>query len=97
MQELLEKKVLKNNIRIIDLLFALAITVLSIYARVNFGEFRSEDYNNFLEHWMQFIKENGGIRAIKYSFADYNIPYLFIMCILSYLILPFFTGALAIM
>ena len=31
MQELLEKKVLKNNIRIIDLLFALAITVLSIY------------------------------------------------------------------
>lgn len=85
MQELLEKKVLKNNIRIIDLLFALAITVLSIYARVNFGEFRSGDYNNFLEHWMQFIKENGGIRALKYSFADYNIPYLFIMCILSYL------------
>ena len=61
------------------------ITVLSIYVRYLFLEFKSNDYNMFLEQWFYALKNNGGLWALKNSIGNYNAPYLTIMAILTYL------------
>ena len=61
------------------------ITVISLKVRTNFMKLQSGDYQNFLYNWFMQIKEGGGIFALKQAIGDYNIPYLFIIAMLSYL------------
>lgn len=61
------------------------ITVISLKIRTNFIRLQSGDFQNFLYNWFMQIKESGGIFALKQEIGDYNIPYLFIIAILSYL------------
>ena len=61
------------------------ITIVSLKIRTNFIRLESGDYQNFLYTWFNQIKEGGGLLALKQEIGDYNIPYLFIIAILSYL------------
>lgn len=67
----------------------LAITiavVLGAFAiRMCYIDARSGDYNSFLQHWAEFFRENGGIRAIGEPIGDYNLPYLYLLALISYL------------
>lgn len=46
------------------------------------------DYQNFLSHWVQHFRDNGGLAAIKDPVGNYNVPYLYMLAILSYLPIP---------
>lgn len=43
------------------------------------------DYQNFLSHWVAFYRENLGFRSIAYPLGNYNIPYMYFLCLFSYL------------
>lgn len=63
----------------------LVITAISLKMRVDFLNFESQDYHSFLINWFIQIKEQGGILVLKQEIGDYNIPYIFILSILSYI------------
>lgn len=48
----------------------------------------SLDYANFLSHWYEYFKSNGGIEAMADSVGDYNAPYLYFMAAISYSDVP---------
>ena len=66
-------------------LFLFIITLLALIIRFLFLPIRSGDFNGFLIHWFNTLKENGGFLAIKNPIGDYNIPYLTILAGLTYL------------
>lgn len=61
------------------------VTIISLIFRLRFFHIQSGDYKEFLKPWYDFLKANGGILALKYSLGDYNIPYLFVLSLLTYL------------
>ncbi len=66
------------------LLAASALLVGAFAIRMCFIDARSGDYNSFLQHWAEFFRINGGFAALKHSVGDYNLPYLYIMALISY-------------
>ena len=76
--KILDKKNLKR-------IFLVAIILLAIIVRVLMMKYVSGDYGDFLSKWFDEIKEQGGIRALKNNIGDYNVPYLTILAILTYL------------
>ena len=45
----------------------------------------SQDYIIFLSEWIQTFKDNGGLKGLSESVGNYNIPYLAILALISYL------------
>lgn len=43
------------------------------------------DYQNFLMHWVQFFRDNGGFSALCQPVGNYNVPYLYLLALISYL------------
>jgi Gpi18-like mannosyltransferase len=66
-------------------LLLLILFVLSLALRHVFIGFTSGDYDWFLSPWYTFIKEHGGFFALKERFADYNMPYLYLLAMATYL------------
>lgn len=60
-------------------------TIICIIIRLLFFTYISVDYDVFLKNWMKYLIDNGGLLALKSSFANYNLPYLTIMALLSYI------------
>ncbi|MER7009022.1 hypothetical protein ABT297_39090 [Dactylosporangium sp. NPDC000555] len=61
------------------------IALLAIVVRVELVDFQSRDFKNFLMPWWNFITSHGGYRSLRHDFADYNVPYLYILVGLFYL------------
>lgn len=76
------KKIRDTLINVVILFF---IMFVAFCVRIKFLNFQSGDYVNFLSGWYDFIKLHGGFRALKYNFADYTPPYLYILTIGTYL------------
>lgn len=51
-------------------------------------DYTSGDYLNFLSHWYDYFRENGGFSALAGSVGDYNVPYLYFLAAISYLPVP---------
>lgn len=67
--------------------FKIAIIVISIIAlliRCVWLNGISGDYIGFLSPWIKEIIRLGGIKSLKYNIGDYNVPYIFILTIISY-------------
>ncbi len=47
-------------------------------------DYETLDYLNFLTHWVDFFRENGGFRALAVPVGNYNIPYLYFLALFSY-------------
>ncbi|MCL2081268.1 MAG: conjugal transfer protein TraL [Oscillospiraceae bacterium] len=63
-----------------------AIAVISLAAlalRLAFFDAVTQDYNNFLLPWMNEFRE-GGFLALRTTSSNYNLPYLYILALLSY-------------
>ena len=43
------------------------------------------DYQDFLCKWVAFYRVNGGFHSIAYPLGNYNIPYMYFLCLFSYL------------
>ncbi|MCE7007252.1 hypothetical protein LWC34_31180 [Kibdelosporangium philippinense] len=73
-------------------LVAAAIVLLTVAVRLVLLDFQSMDYRMFVAQWYDFIKANGGFSALRYQFANYNVPYLYLLAVLTYLPVPALVG-----
>nr|WP_052478513.1 glycosyltransferase 87 family protein [Kibdelosporangium sp. MJ126-NF4]CEL18702.1 hypothetical protein [Kibdelosporangium sp. MJ126-NF4]CTQ98186.1 hypothetical protein [Kibdelosporangium sp. MJ126-NF4] len=68
------------------------LVAVALVARALMVDHQSSDYTMFLSRWYDFIAANGGFGALKHQFADYNVPYLYLLAILTYLPVPPLAG-----
>lgn len=78
-------KQIVNNKKILRILFLTAILLLAIVAKYFAYNYKSGDYEAFLKPWYDKIIELGKIKSLKYKIGDYNVPYMFILAIFSYI------------
>lgn len=78
------KRVLKIK-KMDNAIFLLAMIIFAIAIRYCLFDFQSGDYGGFIGKWYEFIKTNGGYKALSYNFSDYNLPYLYLLALFSYL------------
>jgi Gpi18-like mannosyltransferase len=69
-----------------------AAAVIAVGARLAMFGYESFDYEVFLKSWYDFISTHGGFAAFKHSFSDYNVPYLYLIALLTYLPVPALAG-----
>ena len=82
-----------TNSRTIPAMIPAAVAVaLAVVIRVELYDFQSNDYRAFVAQWYDFIKANGGFAALRNQFADYNVPYLYLIALLTYLPVPVLAG-----
>lgn len=63
---------------------ALAVTaIVAILARTRFFGFTSVDYNFFLRPWYRFIQVFNGWPALRFEFANYSPPYLYLLTLIQ--------------
>ncbi len=74
-----------DNKKKLNLLFIIIVTILAIIARIAVMSFESGDYTVCLKPWMDEIKTYGGLKSLKYEIGNYNILYMTIMAIFSYI------------
>ena len=72
----------KNNLRH---LMAVGLGVVAFLVRLYWFDWQSGDYTIYLEPWFTQLKDNGGPAALKDPIGDYNVSYLFLMALLTYL------------
>jgi Gpi18-like mannosyltransferase len=73
-------------------LITAGIVLLAMAVRLPWFSFESRDYQGFVAQWYAFIEENGGFSALRFQFANYNVPYLYLLAILTYLPVPVLAG-----
>ncbi|MDX6316563.1 MAG: hypothetical protein QOF44_6027, partial [Streptomyces sp.] len=74
-----------------------AVVIVALAVRAAMYRYQSGDYDFFVSRWYAYIDTNGGFSALKNtSFADYNVPYLYLLAILTYLPVPVLAGVKAI-
>ena len=61
------------------------LLLLAFAARAYVFDYETLDYQNFLTKWVDFFRENGHFRALRYSVGNYNIPYLYFLAFFSLL------------
>ena len=61
------------------------LLVLAFLLRAACLPYETLDYKNFLSHWVAFYRDNYGFRSFAYPLGNYNIPYLYFLCLFSYL------------
>lgn len=67
-------------------MLALGVVLLAIVVRQMMFRYESDDYHYFLHPWYEHIRTHGGFAALKDSgFADYNVPYLYVLAGLTHL------------
>lgn len=75
----------KMKFRTVDLVFIFCLLVLAFLVRYPLFPIESADFYGFLKPWMQSIRENGGYRSLGIEISNYTSPYMYIMCLLSYI------------
>ena len=73
-----------NNRKILFIILGV-ITIFAIIVRIPFLNIESLDYVKFLSGWFNHLKENGGIKGILSLGSDYNLVYLEILALLTYI------------
>jgi Gpi18-like mannosyltransferase len=73
----------KPRIETVALLSAIALAAIAI--RVVSAPHITPDYTGFLLPWMSYIDSHGGFLALGDTFANYNVPYLYLLVIGDYL------------
>jgi Gpi18-like mannosyltransferase len=74
-----------RSIRPEALLLVGALVLLAVAIRVAGLGYESRDYVFTLTRWLAFIDSHGGYRALRHNFADYNVPYLYVLVVIHYL------------
>ena len=77
MVDYLKKSSTKKNI--------IKISIFALLIRSTLLIFESGDYTMFLSKWCEYLKSNGGFKAIVSIEADYNVVYLYFLAFFNYL------------
>ena len=67
------------------LVFSLLLIAAAFVLRALCMDYQTLDYQNFLSHWVAFYRDNGGFHAFSAPLGNYNIPYMYFLCLFSYL------------
>ena len=78
-------KIGKIKFQVVDLVFILCLFVFAFMIRWKLMPVESADYWGFLEGWMAQIRSGGGFRSLSQSISNYTAPYMYLMCLVSYL------------
>ena len=73
-------KLLKSTLSFV--LAALLMT-LALGLRAAVLDYKTLDYINFLSRWVEFFRQHGNFRALRYPIGNYNIPYLYFLALFS--------------
>ena len=60
------------------------LLALAFVSRAMVFDYETLDYQDFLTHWVDFFRFNGGFAALDTPVGNYNIPYLYFMALFSY-------------
>ncbi len=60
------------------------LTLAAFTARYLALDYVTLDYKDFLSHWVDYFRNNGGFSALDQSVGNYNIPYLYFLAAFSY-------------
>lgn len=71
--------------KMIDLLYVGCLFVFAFLIRWKLMPIESADYYGFLEVWMEEIRNTGGFLSLDHSISNYTSPYMYLMCLVSYL------------
>ncbi len=63
----------------------IVLFIVAIILRIWLYQVQTSDYTFFLSQWYDFIKNNGGFAAFKSNFSNYNVPYLYLLALTTYL------------
>jgi Gpi18-like mannosyltransferase len=63
---------------------ATALVLVALAVRSVFFKYETGDYTSYFHVWYEFILDHGRFGALKYSFANYNEPYLYLLALLTY-------------
>lgn len=63
---------------------SLVLLAAAFILRAALFNYETLDYQNFLTHWVDYYRSNGGFKALARSNGNYNIPYLYFMALFSY-------------
>jgi Gpi18-like mannosyltransferase len=69
-----------------------AVMCCAVCVRLPFFPFRSGDFDAYFSQWYAFIAQHGGFAALRYDFANYNVPYLYLLALLTYTPIPALWG-----
>ncbi|MDE6107264.1 MAG: conjugal transfer protein TraL, partial [Oscillospiraceae bacterium] len=61
---------------------------MALFIRVLLFDYITLDYQDFLSKWVAYFRQNGGFAALKDPVGNYNVPYLYMLSVLSYLPIP---------
>ena len=61
---------------------------LALLIRILLVPHATLDYQDFLSKWVEHFRINGGFSALKDPVGNYNVPYLYMLALLSYLPIP---------
>ena len=65
--------------------FAAMGLLLAAAVRLPLLPHETDDYAFYLSHWYGFIAANGHFAAMQYEFANYNLPYLYLLAGVAWL------------
>ena len=61
------------------------LLVLAFVLRSLMLDYQTLDYQDFLSKWVEYYRINGGVKAFAAPLGNYNIPYMYFLCLFSYL------------
>ena len=62
---------------------SILLLAAALAARAAVFDYETLDYINFLSRWIEFFRQYGGFRALRYPVGNYNIPYLYFLALFS--------------
>src|SRR5581483_6625889 len=69
-------------------ILAVILFIAAIVVRVSLYHIETSDYTVFVSQWYDYIQTHNGFAALRYNFSNYNVPYLYLLAILTYLPIP---------
>jgi Gpi18-like mannosyltransferase len=68
-----------------ELVLAVGLLALAVAVRWIGWGLVARDVTRYLVPWSEFVRANGGFSALRFNFADYNVPYLYAFVGLTWL------------
>lgn len=75
----------KMELKVVDLLFIVCLFLFAFMIRWKLMPIESADYWGFLKDWMSQIRQGGGFLSLKKQISNYASPYMYMMCMISYI------------
>ncbi len=68
-----------------EVLFFMFLTIITLIIRFSLLNNTSDDFESFIKPWFYELKSYGGLFGLNHKIGNYNVPYLTILALLTYL------------